>query len=55
MLTMPEDEMADSGLNTQDDLSLGQYAADADALADASASSLAEFDEKSARQYSLLA
>ena len=48
-LEMPEsaDAMADTGLNMQDELNFGQYAV-SDVLADASASSLAELDDKSA-------
>ena len=38
--------MADTGLNIRDDLSFGQY--DTDVLADASASSLADLDGKTA-------
>jgi len=45
-LAMPETELASSGLSgTQDAMSFGQY--DADVLADASASALAERDDKS--------
>ena len=50
-LAMPETD----DLNLTDALSFGQYAADADALADASASSLSDLDGISAWQNSLLA
>ena len=47
-LDMDSFSAADTGLNTQDTLSFGQY--DADVLADASASALADLDGKSAWQ-----